>query len=219
MIALPTIPAAHRGGLFVYVDFKPDGQPFYVGIGGAERVRTALRYKNPHHMAIVAKHEGCRREIVCLAPSREYANDLESRLIAKFGRVVNGSGILANRSAGGDGYIDPSPAVREARRKAMTGQRWTNRPGANRSAVEAARVALIGNKHTLGLKLSDEAKAKISAAHKGKPKSEEMRARLSRARVERSARVAAFLRATGASIDPRKVTNAMLNDWLAGGVF
>ena len=220
MIELPQIPDGCRGHVFVYIDVKPDGSPFYVGIGNAKRVRTTMRYRNAHHKAIVQKYGDCRRVILCVAPSRDYANMMESRLIEKFGRVCNGTGTLANRSAGGDGYIDPSPEIREARRKSMTGKRWHNRPGANAAAVAAAKIALIGNRHTLGMKLSDEAKAKISAAHKGKPKTAAMRAKLAQARRQRHGRVIAFLRASGMSISSKKVTNKMMADWMAsGGVF
>lgn len=215
MLQIPKIPRNLSAALFVYVDLRPCGAPFYVGIGNADRVRLATRYRNRHHTDIVAKYPGCLRQILCVVPDREYANRIECALIARWGRVCDGSGILCNQSSGGDGYVDPSPAVREARRRAMTGKRWKNKPGANAAAVAASRAANAGNTHTIGMIHTDEARAKMSMASKGKAKPELMRARLALARRLRHARVLQWIADTGTQISSKFVTNAMM----AGGVF
>lgn len=211
----PTIPDEYKKAIFVYLDRKPCGTPFYVGVGDAARVGIRKRHRNAHHLAVIEKHDGCRRDIFCIAPTREYANDIEQKLIAHLGRSCNQTGPLANKSAGGDGYVDPSPEVRAARSKAMTGKRWKNPPGANRKAVEASRKVMLGNKFTLGLKLSAEAKAKISATHKGRPKSEAMRLALAKARHERNLRVSRFLEESESLLPKNKVTNGMMDAWFS----
>jgi hypothetical protein len=214
-LVVPEIPEAYRNRLFVYADCRPCGTPFYVGIGDAARIRLARRHRNEHHGAIVRKHPGCYRKILCVVGTREQANDLESRLIARYGRTCDQSGVLVNRSAGGDGYTNPSPEAREARRKAMTGKTWKNAPGANRAGVEAARKVLIGNTHTLGLRHTEEAKVKMSQAAKGRPKSEAMKANLAAARKVRHARVLKYLEQTGQALSTKRVTNAMMDAWFS----
>lgn len=214
-LAVPEIPEAYRNRLLVYADYRPCGTPFYVGIGDAARVRLARRHRNQHHENIASKYPGCYRKILCVVATREQANALESRLIERYGRTCDQSGVLVNRSGGGDGYTNPSPEARAARRKAMTGKTWKNAPGANRAGVEAARKVLIGNTHTLGLRHTEEAKAKMSQAAKGRPKSEAMKANLANARKIRHARVLEYLAQSGQTLSTKHVTNAMLDAWFS----
>jgi len=218
-LILPTIPQEYKNFIFVYMDCRPNGDPFYVGIGLSKRVRTTKRNTNTHHQAIINKYDGCYRKILCIANDRNYANQIEQKLIEKFGRYVNQTGNLVNRSAGGDGYVNPTQEIRDARRKAMTGKTWKISPNSSRAGTEAARIVNMGNKYTLGFKLSDEAKAKISATHKGKLKSNEMKLKLSNARHLRNLKVSEFLKQTNSSIFSRKVTNKMMDDWFLRGVF
>jgi hypothetical protein len=84
----------------VYIDSKPGGTPFYVGIGKFRRVSTHVR--NILHSRICEKYEGCIREIV-FSGDRQVALEEEKRLISMFGRMNNDTGILANLTDGGDG--------------------------------------------------------------------------------------------------------------------
>ena len=97
-INLPDIP--EWKGHFVYIDRKIDGSPFYVGIGNKRRVFVKVR--NELHTRICNKYAGCYREIVFFG-DRDQALTEEERLIALYGRINNGTGVLANFTNGGDG--------------------------------------------------------------------------------------------------------------------
>ena len=97
-VLLPDLP--DWKGHFVYVDMKPDGSPFYVGIGKKRRV--FIKVRNIIHTRICNKYPGCYREIV-FTGSRSEALDEEKNLIRLFGRIDNGTGTLSNLTDGGDG--------------------------------------------------------------------------------------------------------------------
>ena len=108
---------------YVYIWFRPDWTPFYVGIGKTPSrwnpQRTKDKDRNPLCMRIirkygahnirVQKHEGLSWEEACLK---------ERSLIAHFGRIDEG-GLLANFTDGGDGVTNPSKAVLEEKRRRL----------------------------------------------------------------------------------------------------
>jgi hypothetical protein len=158
---------ARPGQVYVYVLSRPDGGPFYVGVGTDRRVflhETAKAVSAGNAKAAVIREilGGGRLPSYSIAgwfDNWELAAAEERRLIALYGRADLGAGVLANRTNGGQG---------------VSGIKWhesPNRADAIRRAAEKNR----GRKHT------EEHKAKIGAAHKGRPRSAETLAKMSAA--------------------------------------
>jgi hypothetical protein len=133
----------------VYIDRKPDGTPFYVGIGNDARVKCVQR--NNWHRAIRLRYPNWTREVIETAP-RKLCMELEEFLISEIGRRNMGRGPLVNFTDGGEGA--PATIVSdETRRKQSLSRR--------------------------GKKKSDEWRTNISKSHKGKKKSVETCAKIS----------------------------------------
>lgn len=100
---------------YVYVLFRPDGRPFYVGKGQGHRMfdhDAEARSGFPSHKCNVIRKiwsQGgtIRREIVFETSIAADALAREIELIAHYGRPP-----LTNKTAGGEGLLDPSPEVR-----------------------------------------------------------------------------------------------------------
>jgi hypothetical protein len=105
---------------YVYIWFRPDWTPFYVGIGktpsrwNPERAKD--RDRNPLCMKIVRKY-GAKNIHVQRHVGLSWAEACvkEQSLIAHFGRIDEG-GLLANFTDGGEGAINPAKHVVEASR-------------------------------------------------------------------------------------------------------
>lgn len=132
---------------YVYGYFRDNGAPYYIGKGKGNRAfQSHKNHQPPHHNNIKILNE-------CLSEQEAY--NLEIALIAEFGRKDLGTGILINKTDGGDGVSSNT----------MLGN--TN-----------AR----GNK---GKPKSDVHKEKISKANKGKPKSDQQKLKQSLAMTGR----------------------------------
>lgn len=88
---------------YVYIDKKPDGTPFYVGIGAEERVKYRIR--NKFHTAVCKKHPTWSRHVVEIA-DRVLCEELEMFLISEIGRRDLGLGTLTNLTDGGEGVVN-----------------------------------------------------------------------------------------------------------------
>jgi hypothetical protein len=123
---------------YVYQYLREDNTPYYIGKGKDDRAWEQHRrngkgvYTPTDRSKIIILEQN-------LTDSR--AKDLEIELIAKYGRKDLGTGILRNRTDGGEGT---SKTVVSEETKAK---------------MSAARI---------GRKLSDETKAKMSAVRKGR---------------------------------------------------
>ncbi len=140
---------------FVYVHRKADtGEVFYVGKGTVQKKDPHVRAyytkkRSKFWQAIVEKH-GLKVEIVMELPTEALAFELESGLIAHFGKRSNG-GCLCNLTDGGEGHKGHSP-TEETRAKLS--------------------AAFSGESHpNWGKKLSDETRAKKSESMKLSPHS------------------------------------------------
>jgi len=149
---------------YAYIHAKPDGTPFYVGKGRGLRASRLHRTHNAHHRNIVAKY-GAENILVgkVECSSESIAFELEKGLI----KCLRRSGVvLVNRTDGGDGMsgLRHSEEVKKNQSKRM---REIMIPGTERYEVFMANrpeKAHLGHRH------SEETRAKISAATKGKGK-------------------------------------------------
>jgi hypothetical protein len=121
---------------YVYAYLRKDGTPYYIGKGSGDRVwnKNKGEVRPPKDKSLVIIVEKNLTDIGSLA--------IERRLIKWYGRKDLGTGILRNKTDGGDG-----------------------RSGFKLSEESKLKIskALTGRKHT------DNAKQKISKARLGKP--------------------------------------------------
>lgn len=106
-------------GAFVYCYLRADGSPYYIGI--SINAARPFRLKKPKTPNIIRPIPG-RPELVRVLRSGltwQQAQDWERFYIAHYGRKDLGTGILRNRTAGGDGCTDHGPAALEAMREAL----------------------------------------------------------------------------------------------------
>ncbi|MBB4235022.1 NUMOD3 domain-containing DNA-binding protein [Rhizobium esperanzae] len=136
---------------YVYQWRRPDtGAVFYIGKGCFVRDVQPKKH-NKIVTRIVAKLErmGMAPEVerVQSGLTELEAFEIERREIAKYGRINNGTGTLANMTDGGEGT---SGVIRTAETRAKLSK------------------SLIGNKNVVGRVLSPESRAKIGASKVGK---------------------------------------------------
>jgi hypothetical protein len=164
---------ANPGKFYVYVLSRPCGMPFYVGVGSKWRIsfheyeavkRAARTHKSAIIRKLLASGEGVSYAIVGWFDTWDEGAAVERQLIAKHGRRDLGTGILANRTDGGEGAPNIKWQMTEAR---------------------AAGIARAAEK-SRGRKLTEDHKARTSASLKGRENSAETRARLSRSLTGRT---------------------------------
>jgi hypothetical protein len=80
---------------------KSDDAIFYVGKGSGKRCREAYGRNNLWNK--IADKHGFYAEIVADGLSESEAFDIERSLIDQYGRIIDGTGILANFTDGGEG--------------------------------------------------------------------------------------------------------------------
>ena len=137
------------------------GTPYYVGKGKGERALAKHNIQKPNNKAYIIVLYDNLTEL--------WAFVLERKLISWYGRKDLGSGILHNRTDGGDGSsgrrITMSDTVKQKKSDALKGKPWS-------AARRAAHRPLIR---------TAEHCAKIAASKIGKPRSAETRRKLSQA--------------------------------------
>lgn len=176
--------------------------PLYVGKGSGERWKRhkARAASNAHYKAVIDQNDG-RLPVVIVAGglSEQKAFALEAVLTESIG-IESEGGPLVNCGHGGRG--GPAGVKRSpewcAHRRLKALELWQNADyravmlrtdrgrGGNkkpRSPKFRADMSerLIGNTYTLGYVHTTEAREKISAVHKGKPKSQEHRNKIGEA--------------------------------------
>lgn len=136
---------------YVYVLFRLNGTPCYVGKGSGPRWKKHYNSHNLHLRAIVKKDGELIAVKVRVNLSECEAFEVEKTLIATLGREQVG-GLLVNLTDGGEGV---SGHIRSLEMR------------------ERDRFKAIGKSP------SEEARARMSAAGKGRPKSAETKAKMS----------------------------------------
>lgn len=89
----------------VYLHLRKDNrQPFYVGIGVKES-RAFVKDRRSNHWQRVVNKYGLIVEVLCYNISYHNACDIEKHIIKFYGRKDNGTGILVNKTNGGEGSL------------------------------------------------------------------------------------------------------------------
>ena len=151
---------------YIYSYLREDHSPYYIGKGSGKRAYT----KGPKE--VKPPRDKSRVRILKADLTEEEAFLLEKLYILMFGRIDSGTGILRNKSDGGDGSSGAirSPEFREKLRQANLGKQ---RPQWVYDKIAASNR---------GKKVSAETRAKISAIHKGKICTEEHKRKVSEAK-------------------------------------
>ena len=168
---------------YVYVLYRDTGEPFYVGKGRRDRWlhhEREARKIDTHRSRLIRKilkklGEVPKRKVLENL-TNEQAITLERSLIASIGREPHGP--LINQTRGGDGLVD-APAEVYARIGQKNRLAWAAKPLEERQriivrlqsnrkpptpeSIEKCAAKLRGQRRSL------EARAKMSAAKKGKP--------------------------------------------------
>jgi hypothetical protein len=150
---------------YTYAYLREDKTPYYIGKGSRKRAYT--RGKGD------IKPPKDKSRIILLKQNltEEEAFKHEIYMIAVFGRKDLGTGILHNRTDGGDGSSG-TVVSEETRRKISEATKGKNNPFYNKSHSEEARrkiseAAKGENNYWYGKSHSNETKKKISEANKG----------------------------------------------------
>lgn len=199
---------ANPGKFYTYILRRPDGSPFYVGMGKDRRIRAheknAEGRNRGHKFSIIRKILTNNADVgyeIQFVDSRAEAIAQECRLIALYGRLSAGTGPLTNLTDGGDGgggmvwVLTPARAAGAQRAAEKNrGRKLTAEHKAKIGAAGRGREVSAGTRAKmsaifLGRKLSEEHRAKMSAArmgrppaNKGQPRSESSKAKMSAAK-------------------------------------
>jgi len=165
---------------YIYAYLREDKTPYYIGKGKGDRafIKNRKGTKPPKD----------KSRIIFLKQklTEEEAFKHEIYMIAVLGRKDIGTGILRNKTDGGEG---PSGAIisKETKRKISEANKGENHPLYGKSPSEETRKKISeankGENHPLyGKSHSEETRRKQSEAKKGKIVSEETRKKLSEAK-------------------------------------
>lgn len=181
---------AHPGMFYVYVLSRPNGEPFYVGLGSGRRVldhETAARLKARDYKSNIirkcwAAGEKIGKRIEAFYPTRQAVAAAERALIAKIGRRDLGAGPLVNLTAGGDGTHELSQEAiarksvalkqswNDARRESASLRSRNPTPETRRKMSEARKGIKRGPTGRQKTPRTEEHKKKIAAALTGNPR-------------------------------------------------
>jgi hypothetical protein len=149
---------------YTYAYLREDRTPYYIGKGQGGRI-----YSNQRNI----KPPKDKSRIIFLKQNltEEESLNHERYLIAVFGRIDLGTGILRNKSDGGIAPTNLSPETRKKMSEARKGRIITD---------ETRKKIGQGNK---GKKVSEEVKKKLREMHKGKKLSTETKLKISKSLI------------------------------------
>jgi hypothetical protein len=137
---------------YVYAYIRLNGTPYYIGKGQGNRAFERHHFTIPTDISRIIILEHNLTELGAFA--------LERRLIKWWGRKDLGTGILNNRTDGGEGS---SGAIRTAEVRAKISKSLIGRPSPKSKYIKTVNYVPA----TLGKKSSDKARANISQATTG----------------------------------------------------
>lgn len=150
---------------YVYMIFRPNGVPCYVGKGHHQRWQRHLRSTHNKYLSrIIAKADG-NVPIVKLRDTVTEAEAMETEMayIAAIGRIKVG-GPLVNMTDGGEGVSGMTQSAHQR---------------------NIASITHTGNKYSVGAKRTKESRAKMRTAKLGKPLSASHRRSIGDAHIGR----------------------------------
>lgn len=171
---------------YVYAYLRVDGSPYYIGKGSGKRAYDS------HHATLKPRD---RSRVVFLETNLTEigALALERRMIKWYGRIDLGTGILRNRTDGGEG-TSGRVFSEESKKKMSDAKKGkpSNSPGStglivtpeHRAKISAANKGKPGNR--LGIPHTEETRAKMSQSQTGKIIPEETRNKISNSLSGRS---------------------------------
>lgn len=178
----------NKRSFYVYVLYRPDGTPFYVGRGtGArwlchERNAQVGKIKgNPEKHSLILRilrsGQALDKRKYATGLTTKAASSLEIRLIKRWKRIVDG-GWLLNKTTGGQRGIPGHKHSAATRLKMSKSMRGIKRSPASRRRMSlaqkgrsfAVQVRAMRTANT-GRPLSKEHRRKLSLAKKGRPHS------------------------------------------------
>lgn len=155
----------------VYRHIRPDkNEPFYVGIAKEGNGRPRDKRRNDYWLDIVNSNDGqFEVEEVLNGLSLEQACQKEIEFIALYGRIPEGTGILANILPGGEIGIANTMTedTKKLLAKRMTGNEYAKGYSHTPSARECMRASKKGNTYSLGYKHTEQTRKLQSKAHEG----------------------------------------------------
>ena len=166
-------------GFYVYCYLREDLTPYYVGKGSGTRAwRKHHKIKNGFFQGVKVPDDNKRIIIVETNLYEVGAFAIERRLIKWYGRKDIGTGILRNRTDGGEGGagIIVTQESRQKRSIANKGQ------GKGRKLSPETVAKMKATKDALPESVKQEAYKKISASRIGKVTSDETKIRISQAK-------------------------------------
>lgn len=210
-----------KNEFYVYVIFRPNGIPCYVGKGKGQRADHHARFSHSKYLRNIFNKAGGKLPVVKI---REGLTDAEAcsteiAFIAAIGRIDLGTGPLVNLCEGGQGVAGLYQSAEKSQRISakLKGRKFTEEHLINMSLAR------------MGIKRSPESVAKqkatiagvprpwISAALKGRPNPKVREAQLGRKSPEHSMRMKgnklSVGKNTGASSNvPRKLTADIIRE-------
>lgn len=135
--------------MYVYVWKKPDGTPFYVGIGSTPRRMKPHNKGHRNKTCLeILQQIGVDNVVVELryVTDADAAKRLERELIAKYGRLLDNTGTLTNIAKGGEFHLPSQETTKKLKdlwnNPGYQIRQQTSRTGKTRNLPESTKASL-----------------------------------------------------------------------------